>query len=115
VGSACQRPGAKRSRKAFRALGERGLTGCDPRPYPRMARLRSPRSLLLNASGNTGQTPDVRRTNTGCRGRGVSGQDFASSRNPRRINTFTRRAPESAPAEPISSRCPVTRLFSMSI
>jgi hypothetical protein len=64
------------------------LTGCDPAPVPSshfgMARLRSPRSLLPNASGNTGQAPDVRRTNTRCRRRGVSSPDFASSRNPRR-------------------------------
>ena len=39
--------------------------------------------------------------------------DSASSRNPRRINTFTRRAPYSAPAEPISSRPPTTALFSV--
>jgi hypothetical protein len=31
---------------------------------------------LLNASGDTGQAPDVRRTNTRCRRRGVSSPDF---------------------------------------
>jgi hypothetical protein len=34
--------------------------------HPRRRGKTSPRSLPLNASRNTGQTPDVRRTNTGC-------------------------------------------------
>jgi len=62
VDAACQCPGAKRSRKAFRALGGTGLDGLRPAPVPSsrfgMARLRSSRNPLANAFGNTGQALD---------------------------------------------------------
>ncbi len=82
-------------------LAERGLTGCT------LARTLFP---LRNGSVPAAAKPTAERirqhrTSAGCasdvhpiRGHGVSGPDFASSRNPRRINMFTRRAPESAPA-----------------
>ena len=61
--------------------------------------------------------PDRRRTKPGrppdSSTRGGNGPDSASTRNPRRINTFTRRAPYSARREPISSRRPATALFSV--
>jgi len=51
VDAACQRPGAKRSRKAFRALCGTGLDGPGSTPVPfsrfAIARLLSRRSLLL--------------------------------------------------------------------
>ena len=53
------------------------------------------------------------RTNTKAACIEVSGSNSAFSRNPRWINTFTRRAPYRAPAEPISSRLPTTALFSV--
>ncbi len=61
--------------------------------------------------------PDRRRTKPGrtpdSSTRGGNGPDSASTRNRRRINTFTRRAPYSARREPISSRRPATALFSV--
>jgi len=61
--------------------------------------------------------PDRRQTKPGrtpdSTARGGNGPDSASTRNPRQINTFTRRAPYSARREPISSRRPATALFSV--
>ena len=61
--------------------------------------------------------PDRRQTKPGrtpdSTARGGNGPDSASTRNPRQINTFTRRAPYSARREPIGSRRPATALFSV--
>ena len=59
-----------------------------------------------DAGQKPGRTPDSST-------RGGNGPDSASSRNPRRINTFTRRAPYCTRREPISSRRPATALFSV--
>jgi len=71
---------------------ESSRSGLNPLPYRRRTKPR--------------RTPDSST-------RGGNGPDSASSRNPRRINTFTRGAPYCTRREPISSRCPATALFSV--
>jgi hypothetical protein len=166
VGTACQRPGAKRSRRRPAFFAGRSLTGRDPRArtlfplrngsVPVAAKStadalpvrscecfsdslrdcrtpftvtktahcpgRIPSRTLLGVCRESSPSglrplPDRRRTKPGrtpdSSTRGGNGPDSASTRNPRRINTFTRRAPYSARREPISSRRPATALFSV--
>jgi hypothetical protein len=85
-------PGRIPSRTLLRVCRESSPSGLSPLPARRRTKPERP--------------PD-RST------RGGDGRDSASTRNPRRINTFTRRAPYSARREPISSRRPATALFSV--